>query len=537
MQDDYDIGGLEQSVLEAPSSPFGGDELDLDMDTGSISMAEAMASGEVPVVTAEVVEESDWDDEVSEPDWGEPVADEIIVEDFDSSVEDVIEEDPEDDIYARYVSDNADRDVSVEEVRDSIVRRFAPEDLNLEIDMALFDETFSYPAPRLDYTPLGSQWLDNQVGLMVEQANAELANEHWANQSNLRERYVSMASRFGENVTKKMSITQQGTRFADMMKAAKDDYEKSQQRSGEITAAEREEIITRFNKEAETAAQAAAESARSRVEAQNRPHRERLLGEVATRVEAQIEKRYVDNKAQVLELRASEAENWFDLGITRVIEALSKQSSENRNAEADLMGEWNARITAFMDENRKEDIARTQAELDKQAREDQVAQVRANSAAEIASIKDEMANKVAALETEMSRIRDKALSEQRARDDQWTAQLTAANLKVSQSTALADSMRANLDSVKDVITSQFETQITDLQREKKRLEERMQDESKAAARTRNVIIGITVLVALLAVLVGIIGGFVMGTGYKSSAEPDTSPGIGIVTTLDPVSFT
>ena len=513
---------VEEFESDFDDSPF---DFSSDMDTGSIpSLAPLDEDEDVFEGTVESHPEPDWGD-------GAVDEDEVFYEDETGDTDDYIETDNEDydeeadDEYSRYVDANADRDVSEEEVRDSIVRRFAPEDLDLVIDMNLFDETFDYPAPRLDYIPIGSEWMDNQVALMVEQANADLSAHHWDNMSKLREKFVTMASRYGEEVTKRMSMTLPGARFANMMDAAREDYDTSMRNSDKITAKERQEIIDRFDQEAETAAQAAAASARSRYEAQNRAHRERLLGEVGAKVDTQIEERFVANKAQVLELRASEAENWFDLGMTRVIEALSTQAEDSRASEADLMEAWNKKIDHFMDTYRKNDIARTEAMRNEQVRNKQVKELRQRQKAEIKKIRAENEMRVQDIESRMMALRKEHREELRARDEQWTSQLQSANLKVEQATALADSMRANLDSVRDVVAGQYEEHIKDLKREKRQISKKAEEDTKQIERNQKFVITIVILIAIFAVLASIAIGFVVGAKFNSSIQVAPVSGI------------
>lgn len=523
-EDELDISAFAPMHLsEIETSPFGDDVED--MDTGEIAIAEAIASGEIPVVTQESI------DLTSEPDWGDgdDYVEDVIEEEAPLDVE-VIEEDLDDDAgdaaYEQYVAENADRDVTSEEVQDTIVRRFSPEDLDLVIDMSIFDSTFDSPPPHLTYTPMGSKWLDKQVSIMVDQANAELETAHWANLAALREKFVVMASRYGEEVAKRMSLTTKGARFEEMMAAAKQDYEEAKASSEKIAAGQREEIISRFENEANLAAEAAAVSAKARYEAQNRVHRERLLSEVSNKVDAQIEERFAANKNQLLELRSSEADNWFDLGLTRVIDTLVQESETQRSHETELLESWNNKITQFLDENRKADISRAEALAEAQSRRDQVNQMQLRFNAETKELHARNKQKIAEIENEMSQLRAKSLQELRERDEQWSSQLSAANQKLVQQTALSDSMRANLDSVRDVLTSQYEVKVQDLEREKAHLIKRMEDESKSASRTQRFVIMITVLIAILAILAGVIGGFVLGTGYNASAGASASSEIG-----------
>lgn len=531
----FDEADSEMSMLSQITDDDG--TLD-DMDTGSIAISEAIASGEIPVVaptTSEIDEvqfgfdddddDSDvifGDDGFSDDEWGDQVTLDPIpeVEVADSSTIEVVEDDPAE-RYNHYVDVNKDREYGTEEIRETIVRRFQPEDLDLQVNITFFDETFASPAPHFDYTPSGSEWLDTQVAVLIEQANADLEQHHWNNLSELRERYISMSSRVGDKVVQQMSLTAEGSDFANLMKVAAEDYRQGREKSELEVAQKREEITKRFEKDAEAQATAAAQDARARFENQNRATRDRLLSEAGAGVERKLDERFESDKTQIKEIRNSEAAHRFDLALTRIIDILVIAREGQREGEARLMESWNNKINEFMAENRRNDITRIEALAEQQARRDQVEEMRKKFLAEAEDERVKAQIRVREMEGELAKARSKAVMDLQARDESWASVLASANAKVEQANGLSQTLQQNLSSVRDVVESQFQVKVADLERDKAQLKDQLNSDAKQFSRVRSIIIMVFVLITVLAVLIGVIGGFFVGSNFKTSTGADS----------------
>ena len=428
------------------------------------------------------------------------------------------------DDYLQYVDENRSRVVTEEEVRSSIVRRFAPEDVDVRVDMAVFDATFTTEAPVIREPEGGrGEWLGEQVADLVSQANAQLAQLHESNHAALRQQYVELASLHAEKVVKDASLSTPGAEYEKLASAAKADYDEDLASANEEVSRRRQEIVKRFETEAEEAGAAAAAAAKARHQAQNKLTLERVLSEVAIDVERKAEDRYAAAQSTLLDLRRRESAMLYDLGVTRTVQLLTERQFEQREAEAALLKDWNERIVAFIDENRKSDVARINALAEQQARHDQVKALTEQYAAERDALLREQSAKVSDLEAEISAVRAKAVDDLRARDEAWGHKVAVEEGRTAQANELISALTSQMGQLNDKIEGQYKGRIADLEADKASYSEELERAAVLQKRANHIMIVLIVVLTLAALAVGVIIGWaLLGAGVVTATASPAS---------------
>ncbi len=419
--------------------------------------------------------------------------------------------------YEQYLEMHEGREVTEREVRESIIRRFADDELDLAIDAEEFEKTFSTDVPAVTIDVGDSDdWLSGQVALIASQANAQLAQLHEDNRAELRQQYVDLMSIHAEKVARDLSLNSEGARYTALRKAAESDYDVDKARASDETARLRKEIVDRCESEAEEVAQAAAAEARSRFHRQNRPTKERLLSEAGVDVDRRGEERFTENRRTLIETRRKDAGYLMEMGVTRALQILAERQAEQRRAEAVLLHEWTDRIMEFIDENRKNDVTRTEALAEQLARQNTVADLTEQFAKERASLQAEQEAKVASLQAEMLHQREASLAELKQRDEAWQHKVVDAEGRVNHANDLVRALTDQLGSVGERIEEQYTARIADLEGDKRSFSEELERAGQIQKRANTTMLILLIALTLAGVLVGVILGWVFAHQGDSS---------------------
>lgn len=423
---------LDLSDEDAPD--LGGEPQDIDY--------EAMASGDEP-------DDSLMDEET---DSSQPVA-------FDANPdaeEQVYEPDP----YQEYVEANRDREVTEDEVRDTIARRFLSGELNLEVDTAEFEAVFNTSAPTItiDLDEQPTDWLGGKLRTMADAANAELRRLHADNINAMRESFVGAMSIHSEETMKYVSM-EGDTKYAQLkgeidLQQAKAESEMEKQRSARI-----QEITKEFNDAAEEAAMAAATQARHRFNQRHEAANQRRRDEVQKEIAAENQEAHAQRMSDLLTMRSSAASSFMSIGATRILSSLADQHEANRAAEQELMREWNAKILEFLDENRKNDIARADTLAEQLERDNSIEALRSEHVAEIERMRVDQQVALEKAQSDLEKVQQATNAELDRREVDHRHALEVEQAKIRASEERAESLADQLAQLEPTIREQFQDQV------------------------------------------------------------------------------
>jgi hypothetical protein len=430
---------------------------------------------------------------------------------------------------AEFVSDQADlpadpdeyveeRIVDEEEVRASIARRFLSSDLDLEVDLETFEVNFNTSASVISF-PLeddATDWLGRQVNQLARQANTELEQLHLNNENGLRELYVSLMSQHIERVIVDVSPEREGSYYHRLLRAAKDDLKDRQKAGPEEVSLLRKDLNARYDAEAASRGRQAAEQAVLRYKEQNRPRHERELAELGLHNERASEEFYDGAQQIILETRRKDALARMDLGKTKVLDVLIERQQEHRKAEEALLKLWSGEMMKFIDENRKGDIARSDALAEQLNRENQVEELKAEHAVRFAEIRAEQADRVAELDAQSLKIRNEAVAELAAREETWNHTLALEQQKTASSESRVQDLLNQFDQLGPTLEAQYTSRIQTLEADKVSYSLELDRASQIQSRANKIMVVLIIVLFFAALAVGFIVGSVVS---GSPAEP------------------
>lgn len=407
-----------------------------------------------------------------------------------------------------------DRVFDRDAVRNTMARRFLDEDLGFTVDMTPFNALFGHEAndaSRFSLDHLSDEnWLDGQIKLLSQQANDALADRRRRDIDELRDLYFSLVSNTGDEIAAQMSTALGADNvWAQTLAEADANAEKSRESLVDIVGAQRAAIISKYEKERESDAQAKAAEAKSLYDVRHKPGLDRELGEIEPNLRATIDEDHTLRRRQILDARKQSAQASFDAALTRVMDHLIQKRSEQVARETELMEQFRDDMGRFLDENRKEDIARAEALREQLSRQNIVEQKTAEFAArekelreQIVRERDEAQKRLLASQDETNKLIE------RMRLDHEAA-LAQAQVEVERANERTKEEAARVNVVRDEISRQYESQITFLENDQKTLMSQMNRESVVAKRANHLYIALAVLTALAFLALGVIAGILL----------------------------
>lgn len=408
-------------------------------------------------------------------------------------------------------------------VRTAVARRFLDDSLDFAVDMTPFETLLGYevdtPAQfSLDHLD-STNWLDGQIKMLSQQANTVLADQRRRDIEELRNLFFSLVSRTGDEISSQMSIDEDADNtWAKTMAEVNGNETKSLADLIEISEKEKAVLADRYQQEREAFIQARIGEERVRYDERHKPALTRQMDDLEASIRLDIESDYEARRYEILRARKTSAQGAFDAAITKVMDHLIEKRAEQVQREAELIEKFRVEMNDFLDENRKEDIARTQALQEQLSRQNIVEEKSAEFAAreqelheQIARERDEAHKRVLAAQDEANKVLERMRQENDAQLAQARAEIERANERVKE-----EAERVGV--VRDEIARQFQSQVESLQTDKQLLMDQMDRENLVAKRANRLYIALAVLVALAFLALGVIIGMLMPGGASSSAH-------------------
>lgn len=285
----------------------------------------------------------------------------------ESEAEPEVEQEPEDEELTPEVEDKFD---------ETIIRRFFSDELGLEVSTEAFDSQFLHGNPYIPFDENRTEgWLNNQLNEMSRDANIDMKRLHEANLFELRSKFYNLLSLHAEHIQKDFDITNPETEFGQIMRDMDMSYAQALE-GVEAKVAEKTDELKRAYNEAKEAfvndARAAAE--KQYRERHGRQH-EADVNAIPAAIKSEIEASRESGKREFMKDRKAKAARQMDLGVSLILQDISREYQKRLADESALCHEWRERINTFLDNNRKDDIARTKAlaeELAQQEKADKV---------------------------------------------------------------------------------------------------------------------------------------------------------------------
>ncbi|MFJ8018699.1 hypothetical protein [Streptomyces sp. NPDC096311] len=394
------------------------------------------------------------------------------------------------------------------QARDVIARRFLSEELDLDVRLDEFNATFAIGAPVVQIAvPEGAtEWLGDQVAQLNRQANADLAQLRSAHEDELRALYVNLMSAHTEQVIRDVATDRAGSRYKLLKDAAEAEHQQRQTEKDEKIRARRAEIAKDYESQASKVAQQAALSAELQYKERNRSKMEREQIDSVAEIERDIEDTHAHNQQEILRVRRSDATLKMQTGQTRIFEVLAEQQSEYLAAEEERLNQWKSEIQRIVDDNRKADIAQSEALAEHLRTTDEIGVLRREQQDQLESVRSEHADRIRRMEDELERNRKDAITQMTARDAEWQHNLDLEKEKTNSQVRRAADLLQQLSTVEDSVAKRYKARLREMQADKESYANELARASEMQSRSNKILV---VMIVTLSLLMGA-AGFIIG---------------------------
>ncbi|MFG3403790.1 hypothetical protein [Streptomyces sp. NPDC048142] len=397
------------------------------------------------------------------------------------------------------------------QVRDVIARRFLSEELDLDVRLDEFNATFAIGAPVVQIAvPEGAtEWLGDQVAQLNRQANADLMQLRSAHEDELRALYVNLMSAHTEQVIRDVATDRTGSRYKLLKDAAEAEHQQRQTEKDEKIRSRRAEIAKDYESQASKVAQQAALSAELQYKERNRSRMEREQIDSVAEVERDIEDTHAHNQQEILRVRRSDATLKIQTGQTRIFEVLAERQSEYLAAEEERLNQWKSEIQRIVDDNRKADIAQSEALAEHLRTTDEIGVLRREQQDLLESVRSEHADRIRRMEDELERNRKDAITQMTARDAEWQHNLDLEKEKTNSQVARVTDLLQQLSTAEDSVAKRYEARLTEMQADKESYANELARASEMQSRSNKILVVMIVTLSLLMGAAGFIVGVVL----------------------------
>lgn len=452
------------------------------------------------------------DDAIAEAEANVEVEDEPVFDEFDG--DDGYEQDAGPVEGSPYLQD-APEGVILEDqdaARAAIARRFTSEELDLQIGLDEFETTFAIGAPMVQIAaPEGAtEWLGDQIAQLNRQANADLAQLHWAHEDELRALYVSLMSEHAEQVLREVGTTHPDSPYKRLKEAAEADHQQRIAQKDEKVRKAKTEILEAHEAHAKKLAEQAAIQAEIQYKERNRSRVEREQLDAVAQIDKDLENDRSRNEQDILRVRRDHATLKMQTGQTRIFEVLCERQSEYFTAEQERLDRWKQEIQAIVDDNRKADIARTEALAEQQRTTDEIGALRREQEAQLEAARQEQEDRTRRYEAELKRSREEATANLRARDAEWQHSLELEKANTDQQASRVAELLGRIETAESSVARRYEARIAEMEVDKESYANELARASEIQGRYNKMIVGLFVALPILGGLAGYVGAMGMG---------------------------
>lgn len=425
-----------------------------------------------------------------------------------------VDEFPDEEMYdgddaSEYMSaDEMDTEIDDAVVDETLRRRFFSDDLQLEVTTEAFDAQFMNNEA---YVPFdenrGEGWLNEYLNQLSRDANVELKRVHNANLMRMRERYFSLLSMHAEQISRDLDITEGSeTSFAADRTAIEEARNEAMDDADKRIAGERTRINEAWDAAIKDAGLSAARAAEQQYQERYGRQHDDELRRAETMVRENIVSMFDDQMRELQDSRRAIASRRMDYGVTETLHECSVMYMEMLKGEQELYKRFRASINNFLDENRKDDIARTKALADNLAQTNKADAVTAEYTEKIRVMQAEFDTKRQELAAEIDRLTSAHNDTMKSINEANESTVAKLKAQLDEANAKLDSMRddyASLDTRKE---NAFKARMDELADERDAWRDKAADADKHGRRQSLISAGMAIIAVVAALSIGTIVG-------------------------------
>ncbi len=388
-----------------------------------------------------------------------------------------------------------------------ISRKFYSDELGLEISEEPFNIQFVEGNELVLFNEVrGDGWLAGYISEMSKDANSVLQNNHLRNIHKMKERYLRLMNIICEKIQRELDIYDENTYYGNILALMKEEHAKELENLDKTVAEKRDELERIWNKQIEDEGNRAAENAKHMYRIQNGQQHEREVRDVEANLRDASEIDYRNQVQHIMDKRRAEALSRLDMGITSVLKEVSDMyrtvlDDENK----DYMTYYNS-IMDFLDENRKDEVARIEVLSEQNRQKEEADKTREEYAARLDGMTAEFEAKQKTFLSDIEKLR----AEQDAR---FASTKSDCEARVAEADKRTEEIQEKYNELLDKYTNinkqkdvEYEARI----KEMGQINQSLQDRCEYIQSQHNSFNKVSIFLGIAIIIIGITVGFIIG---------------------------
>lgn len=470
-------------------------------------------------------DEPEYDDITDEP--VDDFAGEDDIEDTDDTDDEIIEDEDDsvDDDYDEYEEEEEpEPDITENDVEKTLNRRFHSEELGLEITTAPFDLHFgeATDALALFKTDRPSGWLNDYLNELSSEANETLVQLHNKNLFILRSMYLNLVNKGCMSIEQTLDTERADGKYGKILSAIRQAKVAELESLDMHVSAKKTELDTAWQKKLADVGEQAASAARRQYEDRYYEQHQMEMFNVEPDMRESIEAEALRAKAEMLDNRKQDAAKRLDMIESETLIEITKKYAEMLDDEKKVHDEYHKRIMDYLDDNRKEDIAHTNALAEELAQKTKADKVKDEYTVKINAMTAEFEAKRQQSADELARIQrncDEELAERQARCDSIVNDL---NKQIEQLKEERRELLENYKAMDGRIHDEYASRINQMENDKAAVSEELKHVTEVHKRTSRIAIFAVIVIAIACAAIGIIFGYSAGSTMANDVTKEYS---------------
>ncbi len=415
-------------------------------------------------------------------------------------------------------------ETNAQELVDEVIsREFYNDELGINVDPKLFDLHFDNKDTKLalfNEAPLDDSELSRHVAKMHADANIEMTKFHNDNIQELRSIYNLAMSKSHDSLVDMLNYNDESTDYGKRYMALQENRKDALNAVDDVVLAERERIEIEYNDKRDKFGQRAYDDAVRKYDDLYLDDNELLKTKREEQMRADVD---ADTDAHISDMYAERkivARRMYDKASTSILVNLQQKYKEMVAREIQFQDSFRNDIDKFIRENYANDVMRNKALAEELRQKHKADEVRQQYNVMLKAKEDELAQAKISAESEIADLRNKHQSDLSNTIAEWTRKVDEANEQNVDLKKSVNTLQTQLSTMDREINSKYQAQIETGQNQIKALTDQLAYAEERTAKAGRLQMVIIVAVAIAAIALGLVGGFLMAPhGSAKVSQP------------------
>lgn len=332
---------------------------------------------------------------------------------------------------------------STDDLDGAVARNFLDDDLGLQLDTSLFDNTVYGQLPQLNLPDFAKSsqtpWLNEQLEALIRNINSELEADYMRRREILRKDYVKMVTTDIEMISREVSVKNRNSRYFPMQEMADKERDTMLHRQEQRVSQRRQDIQKEYDTRRRAYIERRQDELGAEFDRENRGDLDHSLRMALSDMQSQTESVYNAEIAHMNWKRKEDAQQRYRLSQYYALNFMQPAIDEMYVDEAETVRRAAQRVEDYIKSMAQDDIRHGEVVREQFMRDNRVAEVREDAERQVAEARKRA-------DVEIARISD-AMDKLRAEHERFVADLNRDNAeRIAHADRQVEAVRAERES-------------------------------------------------------------------------------------------